>query len=473
MIIKQFRVLIIITVIVVLATAALFLLQDKKETPTNQEPNLISNRDFLDVARIRVVNKQDSMIVVQENGGFYMEEVPSEIINPEYLQQIVADSAYIEYEQRIEDVNNLSDFGLDDPESVVEITYSNNESLTLLLGNEGPISNTRYVYNENDENVYLFKKAATIRFIMSKNDFVNYVIVPPHEVQDVLSTISYVKYDGKLLERPIVIEKVDTTNENQVAQASSFGVASHLMVDPTLQKVDLREANLQFSALVGLLNHGIVAYNATDSQLEQVGLLDPDLVIDFDFSPDAQREAQRYNLKVSTIDNQSYVMVNNNRVIHKIEEEAFLNIAYENIISRWFFTPLLLDVENLIVRFDNQEHLFSIEKLGDNQINVLKNGVEVDSDAFRKFYNLVVSASHDGEYLPFTPATSYLLEIEFDYIEKNKENDVVVYYDGGIRRNSVCFNDTCDFAIKDTYVDFVKNAVSLLESNSEFPINWE
>jgi hypothetical protein len=125
------------------------------------------------------------------------------------------------------------------------------------------------------------------------------------------------------------------------------------------------------------------------------------------------------------------------------------------------------------VRSSGVEHEFSIEKLGNNKIKVLKDGEVIDSDAFRKFYNLVVSASHDGVYQPFSSSTSSILEIEFDYIEKDKPNDIVKYYQGGARRNNVCFNDTCEFAIKETYVDYIKNAISLLESDETFPTDWE
>lgn len=473
MIKKQLKILLLVTALVIISTIALYFLQNDEKPSPVIETKLIINREFFDVVMINVTNDKDTITVIQENGGFRMEGVSSEIINPDYLQQIVADSAYIEYDQKIENPQNVSGFGLDSPTSEVEITYKDGKQLKLLIGDEGPINNTRYVQNVNDGKVYLLKKAATIRFTMSKEDFVHYIIVPPHQVQDVLSTINYVKYDGKLLDRPIIIEKVDTNNEQQLMQSSSFGVASHLMIEPTLQKIDLREANLQFSALVGLLNHGIVGFDLSDSELEKYGFDDPDLVMEFSFSPDAKVEATTYLLEVTTINNQSYAMVNRNKVIHIIEEEAFLSIAYEKIISRWFFTPLLLDVEELIFRSNNLEHVFSIEKLGNNEIKVLKDNNEIDSDAFRKFYNLVVSASHDGTYQSFSTPNESILEIEFNYIDQDKSNDVVKYYQGGARRNNVCFNETCGFAIKDTYVETINNAISLIEKDEFFPSNWE
>lgn len=470
---KQLKVLLISTAIVIIATLGLLLLQRDNNNAVNEESKTIVNRDFFDVVEINVSNTKDKINVIQENGGFRMEDVSSEIINLEYLRQIVTDSAYVEYVQEINGAINRFEFGLENPTSEVEIIYKDGEILKLLIGNEGPINNTRYVQDKDTEKVYLFQKATTIRFLMSKEEFVGFVIVPPHEVQNVLSTISYVHYSGKKLERPITIKIVDENSEEELLQASSFGVASHLMLEPVVQKVDLREADKQFSALVGLLNKGIIGYDVSDSVLEEYGFYDPDLVIEFDFSPDGEREVTSYLLEITVINSQSYAMVNRNRVIHSIEDEAFLKIAYENIISRWFFTPLLLDVDELIIRAGNTEHIFTITKSGDNKIQVLKDNVEIDADAFRKFYNLVVSASHDGVYNPFSVSEPSLLEVEFKYNNENKENDRVKYYEGSARRNKVCFNETCEFAIKNTYVNYIVNALSLIENDEEFPVDWE
>ena len=473
MIKKQLKVL--TTVTIVLAFVTLGLLYFIKDNNSNNiiEPRLLVDRDLFDVIEIKVDNVKDSFIIVQENGGFRMEGLSSEIINPEYLQQIVADSAYIEYIQEIEEPSDLSYYGLDDPYSTVTISYKDNANVTLRIGNEGPIDNTHYVLVEATNKVYLFNKVSIIRYIMSKEEYVNFIIVPPHEIQNVLTTIQYVRYQGKKISRPIIIEIVDSNNDDQVLIASSFGVASHLMIEPTLQKIDLREATEQFAALVGLLNYGIVTYDATPDQLEQYGFNDADLVIDFLFSPDGQREATEYLLEVTMIDNNAYVMVNKNGVIHKIQEEAFLSVAYENMISRWFITPLMLDVESLTIRIDNKSHTFTIERLGNNNINVLMDNQEIDDGEFRKFYNLVVSASHDGIYGPFSPSIQSKLEIEFNYIDEGKPNDIVRYYKGETRRNNVCFNDTCEFAIKETYIEFIKTAVEALKNGDAFQTNWE
>lgn len=472
---KQIKGLFLITVLLAVVVGALLFIEPKKEPIDKPTETLLIKKEINDVLNITVENETDEFTVSQEDGGFSFSNVDVELLNIEYLQQLIADSAFVEYIELVkENTNELDVFGLEDPVSKVAIQYKNNETLNLWVGNPGPIENTRYVLDSDSNNVYLFEEAATIRFTMSIERYLDYVIVPPHEVADVMKTIQSVTYRGTMLNRPIVIQKIDEDDPTQLRVATSFGVASHLMVKPTLQKLDLKEANDQFSALVGLLSYGIEAYNTTLKTQNEYGFNNPDLLIDFEFSPNGEVEPIPYQLKVVKKEGEHFVMVNNNGVIHKIENEAFLSLSYETLISRWFYTPLLLDVDQLRIEINQKEYVFNIQKLSKNDISVTVNNQSINTDLFRKFYNLVVSASHDGTYQPFTlKDQAKLMEIEFSYIDNEKSNDVVQYYAGDTRRNNVCYANVCDFVIKDNYIEYIQNAITSLINGDDFRVDWQ
>lgn len=472
---KQFKWLVLATVGLAAIVSAMLLFEKEDSDPDILVKSLLVDKQLSDVAKITIENETDTFVVEQIEGGFAFADIDANLLNFEYVQQLIADSAYVEYIQLVkENVEDASVFGLETPLSKVSIQYVDEDVLTLWVGASGPKENTRYVLDKKNNNVYLFNESATIRFTMSLKRYLDFVIVPPHEISDVMKTIDSVTYQGKMIDRTIVIKKIDSSSDEQLRDATSFGVASHLMVEPTVQKVDLGVAMDQFKALVGLLGHGVEAYNVSDETLKQYGFDDPLLLVDFNFSPDGVRDSTVYQLKVTQKNQQYYAMVNNNGVIHKIENEAFLDLSYEKLISRWFYTPLLLDVEQLSIEVNQKKYDFVIEKPAQNEITVTLNEQEIDSDEFRKFYNLVVSASHDGTYQPFNSDDhDRLMKIEFSYIDELKSNDVVQYYQGETRRNNVCFGDVCDFVIRDTYIKYIQDAIIALEMNKEFRLDWQ
>lgn len=472
---RQMKWLISITIVLAVLVGVLLVFDDEDKKPVTLVESLLVNKELEDVLMIQVENESDGFVVRQENGGFIFSDIDAQLLNLEYVQQLIADSVYVEYLELVkENADDLNVFGLDSPVSTVMIQYKGDEKLELWIGDPGPKKNTRYVLDKNDGNVYLFNESATIRFTMSVDRYIDFIIVPPHEISDVMRTIKSVTYQGKMLKEPIVIEMIDVTNETQLRAASSFGVASHLMLKPTLQKLDLGEAINQFKAIVGLLNYGVADYNVTAETLKEYGFDDPELLVHFEFSPDGVREATPYQLKITKKDNQYFAMVNNNGVIHKIEDEAFLHLTYEKMISRWFYTPLLLDIEQLSIKTNQKTYDIVIEKPSKNEIDVSINGKVVDSEAFRKFYNLIVSASHDGIYQPFEKSEkNQIMQISFNYIDPLKEDDVITYYSGDARRNNVCYSNVCEFAIRDTYVEYVETAILSLLAETSFRSDWQ
>lgn len=474
MIKKHLRNLVIVNVVVLLGIGVLYFYQLSKPEHIVESPSLVLvNRDFMDVETIVVQNQYGEYMVQQEEGGFFLEGVSSDIIDPEHLKQLIAHSAFISFDKKIEDAVDLSLYGFDQSEAQVRIQYQDGQVMQLLIGKEGPLTNTYYVLDQIEQSVYLFKKANVVRYLYDKKHFVNKIIVEPNHSVNVMDSIQYVRYSGKEIPRDITIIKLDPNNDKQMVVASSFGALSHLMLEPTLQKVDIRQAQDQFLGIVGLLSKEVMIYDASQADLAAYGFDDPDMKIEYQFSLDGMMPAQNYLLEVAYKDNQPYVMLNRNGVIHAIEDETFLHVSYEKLISRWFYTPLLLDVSHLKIQSANQTYQFEIEKIKENQIKVYLNNQEVDSDAFRKFYNLVVSASHDGSYKPFERPNQALLDIEFTYYEASKTPDKVSYYPGDARRHQVCFNETCDFAIKESFVSLVDLALRSIAQGQDFEVNWE
>lgn len=67
-----------------------------------------------------------------------------------------------------------------------------------------------------------------------------------------------------------------------------------------------------------------------------------------------------------------------------------------------------------------------------------------------------------------TPA---VMTITYHYTD-GKADDVMALHAGGTRRMNVYVNGVCEFAMKETFVERVNQALSALQAGESFDINW-
>lgn len=63
------------------------------------------------------------------------------------------------------------------------------------------------------------------------------------------------------------------------------------------------------------------------------------------------------------------------------------------------------------------------------------------------------------------------MTITYHYGE-GKPDDVMTLYSGAARRVNVYVNGVCEFAMKDSFVARVHEALQALQSGAEFDTNW-
>ena len=134
---------------------------------------------------------------------------------------------------------------------------------------------------------------------------------------------------------------------------------------------------------------------------------------------------------------------------------------------------MLMDVSGVTVEDGGRSYTFTVDNTDRKNPVVTMNGSELDTDRFRTFFRLIESAANDGVYLGTlapqeqTPA----MTITYHYGE-GKPDDVMTLYSGAARRVNVYVNGVCEFAMKDSFVARVHEALQALQSGAEFDTNW-
>ncbi|MDR1412148.1 MAG: DUF4340 domain-containing protein [Spirochaetaceae bacterium] len=435
---------------------------------------LLSDRGIDQVLRLSIRNQYDSYTVRQEGGGFMIEGLPMEQANPEYVRMLLEESARVEYGAAVAGGKAEPElYGLDGAQAEIAIDYADGEHLTLLLGNEEPVSAGRYFMEKGAEDVLLMKNSRALRFLMPREKFIHYEIVPFAGFPSPLSAVKNLRLSGRAFPRDIVIEELRGDSVKDMRDASSFGVATHLIRSPGLHEIDQTECIEVFASLTGLLNKDVLAYNCTDGELDAYGFNDPLAKAEFDFQIDADSPPEHIVLRVAPYQGGYILVRDDQRIVHLIENEAFIRTSYEKLAMRWFLTPFITDLESLALEFEDGKYPFIFRGEGNRDLEVLLDGKPLAIGRFRKFYTLLTSAANDGVLLDQpVPETRPLMSLVFNYKDPLKAPDTMRLFKGALRRVNVEVNGRTEFAMLQKYLDAVKTAAAALPGEGDFTAEW-
>ncbi|MDR0496346.1 MAG: DUF4340 domain-containing protein [Treponema sp.] len=438
------RTVIIFSVLSLVLLILAFALFIPRQSDTEKKPQLIADKAIYEIEEIIITNQYDSYSVYQEEGGFAIANLPMELVYAEYLLMLLDEASRVEYiEQVAQPVgaakaspSNLAAYGLDRPIGTAVIRYTTGESLTLIFGDMEPVSRGQYFMVEGMDAVYLMDHSRVVRFLQPLKRFFNLEIVHSRSVRSPLRTIQNLSLSGRAFPRQVFITELREDSEEELREALGFGATTHVLKEPFFRKIDQREAIEVFGSLSGLLNIEVLDYNCDDAVLASYGLSDPLVKAEYDFLRGDGSEPVRIVLKAALYQGGFVLVRDDQRVVHMVERKPFLVTSYEKLVSRWFLSPFITDVRSIVIRTGGRDYCFELSGEENQSLQVDFEDRKPDMTLFRKFYNLLVSASNDGQLLSNPiPAGPPHLSITFHYRDPLKTPDTMVFSPGSLRRH--------------------------------------
>lgn len=462
----------------VLAGAAWFLLKPPSSKPDTQSTvKLLEDKNWQQVTQVQVENETGAYTVRKESNGYTVHDLPSSVVNMDYVAMLLDESSQIAYEEVVEDsTDNRKNYGLDMPVSTVTITYDDSSSTQLLLGIEEPVSKGRYAMLADGDQIVLLKGNRCIRFLMPVEKYIHYIIIEPNESTDVLRSLGDITFGGSRFPKPVVLKEVTAdSDEELLRQASSFGAVTHIITEPVVHEADPTGLTAVADSMLGLLSEGVIAYNCTDEMLAEYGFDQPLLTVEFDYKNHPETGPERILLQMSQMEDGTKIVTRNNEgIIYRITDAAFTEITYDSLVLRWFLSPLLADVKALEIETGGQLHWIETGGVKPKELKASMDGQELKPELYRSFYNLVVSAAADGPALLETPELSKdpVMVIRFQYEDELKPEDVLKFYEGPLRKLYVEVNGVCEYTIREKYKACVEEALTALAKGSNFSQDW-
>jgi hypothetical protein len=427
-----------------------------------------------DVLRVGITNAHGAYEIAFTGEGYLVGDIPAELVDRQELIALLTACGQVEALRTVADAPaDLAPYGLAEPAAQVEIGYADGSALTLLLGQLERVSGDYYLAIAGDPAVYLLAAERAAGLLLPQKALIEDLITPRLALSSPLSALLDVTFAGGLLAEPVTVHAV-AAGDPQVARAAlSFGAPTHIVRGRGVYELDQTYGVEMLGALLGLTALDVAGYNLTPQEISAFGFDRPTMQVAFDLRNGVGAPVEHYRLALLRQGDTCYLTRNDDGVIYVVAEPAFLRLAYDKLLVRWFLSPLLTDVRAVEISSEGQAYSFAITGETNAAKRVTCNGQPLDIDRFRTLYRLLVSAAHDGALLPDATVTGEpLLRVTYHYRDVGKAPDVMALYPGDARRVVVEVNGVTELAMREMYLTRVQQALRALWTDTPIELDW-
>ena len=428
---KRIRTLLIVClVIVVLAVSlgALLLLpkeededgdtttQDSTVTVLDRSKDAQGNTAASPVKRVEITTEQQTYTMEpNEDGDLAVVGYEDLLVAANRTENLASTLATITAERLVaESPENPGDYGLEEPRGVAAVTYHDDSTAVLELGDDDPLGEGVYLRVQGSSAVYLVETDFADTVFQDPVYYIGTTLISAPTVRDDDTKGEAILRDMKLTGslragQPLSFRRT-TTSDSAETQLFTYVITSPYLRsfnDTMLQSLLTNATSL--TATVAVVAH------PTAEELTQYGFDDPYSVAEFnlavlqgesDSSDEDAGEEQTvfYNIQAHKVvigskaeDGSYYIRVDDYPSIYKASASAlpWAEAVYSNSVSTSLFTKNITSVSAVTIQTDDGETRFELAHYPDaetssEQLAVTCGGTTYPTDEFRSLYQVLM-----------------------------------------------------------------------------------
>lgn len=343
--------------------------QEAKETAAEEkEKNTnVFHTETDDIISLKFMIDKQEVTFVREDGTWIKEDEKEFPVNQEVLDGAASYISTVDAERVLEDVEDLTEYGLDSPSNTITITTKDNQETVLRVGIENESTSQYYVRKDDDKStVYVVAESLISPFIDSLYDYA--------EMQD-FPTIE-----------PSNVYKVSVDqNENsyQAVKNSDTSLWSINSENHENEKADSSKLSSLTSSLSTLEFDSFVDYNCTDKA--EYGLDQTYATVTIDYTEEEKVEEEENSSDESedepetiTVDKEiiffignetdsdsRYVMIEGSNEVYTMTKDLLSTVIDKNVSEMWDMTVsyVVLDsLDSLDVETDGEDFTINVSR---------------------------------------------------------------------------------------------------------------
>lgn len=329
--------------------------QEEKETEENDTSVDLVSMEADDITAVSFTADQNEVEFDKKDDSWTEKSDANFPVNQDTVDSAVKGVASLTADQEISDVEDMSQYDLDNPQNTITLTTADGDT-SLQIGMESS-NNQYYVKKEDDDkNVYLVSSSSIEPFMGTLYDFAESGTFP------------------SVTSATITDVKVDKENGYELTQDAD-NLFWNVSDGKTTEKADTTKAGTVTSAVGSLAYDKFVDYNCTDDS--KYGFDDPYAVITVKYTEEEQEtQTVEKTLTIYVGDetgDDRYVKVDDSKEVYTITKDSLTDIL-DSTVS---------DFYNLTVSYVSSNDLDSLEVQsadGDHTINIVTETVKAEDE---------------------------------------------------------------------------------------------
>nr|WP_294673296.1 DUF4340 domain-containing protein [uncultured Blautia sp.] len=226
------------------------------ESAEEENPEIISIASA-DVKSIKFVIDKKEVTFEKDGDSWVKSDETAFPVDQDKIDTLVSSLSSIKAERTLENVEDASEYELDQPENTITVTTEDGETTVIQLGMENDSTSQEYIdLNKDSSTVYVVSNSTFSSFEGTLYDFAKSGVFPTVDS----STVSKISVDGK--DSSYVVEKDESNFWN-------------ITGDGETEKADSAKATSLASALSSMAYASYVNYNCAEDEFSQYGLDKP------------------------------------------------------------------------------------------------------------------------------------------------------------------------------------------------------
>ncbi|MED7661901.1 DUF4340 domain-containing protein [Blautia wexlerae] len=365
-------------------------------------------------------------------------------VNQTTLDSAASAIASVDSDRVLEDVDDLSEYGLDSPSNTIKIVTKSDEedgddiTTTLYVGDENSSTSQYYVRKDDDEKtVYLIDSSCVEPFTKSLNDYAQMEDFPAISNTD---TITKISVDG---DNSYELSKDEDTSTWSVKGSEDEEKADSATVSSLVSSF----GSMAYSSLADYKcddksKYGLDKPYATITVDYQEEVADDDTDEDTKDDTTASGEAADKQLTIlvgnETDDSSRYVMVNDSNEVYTMSTDTLSALTDKSEEDFWDMTVSYVSLNSLgslKVNYQGSDYKVNVSREtstdddgNDTETVTYKlNGSDLDETTFTTFYNKLINMTAQkrltDKYEPDGDA-----ELTATFTEEDGDTQEVAYY---------------------------------------------
>ncbi|MDE5780790.1 MAG: DUF4340 domain-containing protein [Lachnospiraceae bacterium] len=260
--VMPFIILAVLFVALIISYSFLVKYNKEQEETTGEESESIISCQSSSILNISITNPSGTMKFDYDISGSVWKYTDDEAfpLEESYITSLLGNACALNAARHLEDtLDNISEYGLDNPQYTLSISGDEGTEITLYIGDSNSTGNY-YAYLDGSSTVYMIDSTLPDALGKSLNDIVKLEELPSISTSDVYS----IEFNGNTYEyfeggNP----QYDYTNSNNWFKK---------MDDGSYKAMDTQEINNVLTSITGIAYTGCADYNVTQEELTQYGL---------------------------------------------------------------------------------------------------------------------------------------------------------------------------------------------------------